>query len=222
MRLVLLGPPGAGKGTQAEVLSGELKIPHISTGDILREAVKNKTAVGLEAKAYMNKGELVPDEIVTRIVVERLAKQDASSGFVLDGYPRNSSQAESLHLALKEKSINIDRVLYMKTTHETIIRRLSGRRICTKCSAIFHVKNKPPKRENVCNKCNGALYQRKDDKEDTIKNRIKVYEESQKGLIDYYIKKEMLTEVSGDLSARELFESIMDSLKREGVLSDPS
>lgn len=217
MRLVLLGPPGAGKGTQAAVLAGEYKIPHISTGDILREAVKTGSQIGKEAKEYMNKGELVPDDVVTKIVVERLSKEDATKGFILDGYPRTVNQAESLSSALDTRSMAIDKVLYLKTSPSTVVKRLSGRRICRKCSAIFHVKNSPPKKEGVCDKCGSELYQRPDDKEDTITNRLRVYNETEQPLLDYYRSKNRLKEVSGDLEVKELFDVLADYFGKEGL-----
>ena len=150
MRLVLLGPPGAGKGTQAELLAKKYKIPHISTGDILREAVREKSRTGMEARSYMDKGELVPDDIVVKIVVERLSRPDTPGGFILDGFPRNKAQAERLNAALTDKKISIDRVLYFETSPDTIIMRLTGRRVCPKCNAIYHITNNPPIKNSVC------------------------------------------------------------------------
>ncbi|MBL7069541.1 MAG: adenylate kinase [Candidatus Omnitrophica bacterium] len=216
MRLVLLGPPGAGKGTQAEVLSAEYEIPHISTGDILREAVREETEIGKEVNSFMERGELVPDNIVTEIVVNRVAKPDASRGFILDGYPRNKGQAESLDKALEGKKIRIDRVLYFKTSQSVIIKRLSGRRVCPKCNSIYHLKNNPPKKDEICDRCASKLLQRKDDKEDTVKKRLAVYKEAEEGLLGYYKTKNILKEVSGDLSAEKLFRSLKASFKKEG------
>lgn len=214
---MLLGPPGAGKGTQADVLSKEFDIPHISTGDILREAVREESKVGKKAKSYMDKGELVPDNIVTEIVVGHLAKPDAQKGFILDGYPRTKRQAESLSDALKLKDISIDRVLYFRTSVPTVISRLSGRRICPKCNAIYHVKNNPPLKDGICNKCGSELYQRDDDKEETVKKRLEVYRKTEEELIDYYKNVSILREVSGDLEVMELFRSLIDSFKKEGL-----
>ncbi len=213
MRLVLLGPPGAGKGTQAEVLSQELKVPHISTGDILREAVRNGTELGIKAKSIMEKGELVPDSVVTDIVVERLSRPDTLKGFILDGFPRNKAQAESLKKALRANNISIDRVLYFKTSVPTIIERLTGRRTCPKCNAIYHVKNNPPGKEGICDRCGAGLKQRKDDNEETIKKRLEVYDKTVKGLLDFYKKTRVLEEVSGDSSVDELFCSLKKSFK---------
>jgi len=201
VRLVLLGPPGAGKGTQSVVLSREYRIPHISTGDILREAVKAGLPLGVKAKAFMDKGELVPDEVVTGIVVERLKKPDAQSGYILDGFPRTLKQAQDLDGALKEMSSGIDMVIYFETSPEVAVERLSGRRVCKNCGFNYHVKNIPPKREGICDKCGGALFQRPDDNEETVRNRLKVYEGQTKPLVDYYRNKGILKKVSGDLGA---------------------
>lgn len=208
MNVVLLGPPGAGKGTQAKVLSKEFGVLHVSTGDILRNAVKGATDVGKLAKSYMDKGELVPDNIVIDIVVERISQQDAKDGFLLDGFPRNEKQARSLNEALDKTGKILHIVLYFKTSPEVSIKRLSGRRVCTKCGANFHIKNMPPRNENLCDYCNGGLIQRDDDKEETVKRRLIVYEEETKSLIDYYRKKDIIREVSGDLNVNELFEEI--------------
>ena len=204
MKLILLGPPGAGKGTQSVVLSRELKIPHISTGDILREAVKDKLPLGLKAKSYMDKGELVPDEVVTGIVVERLKKPDTRGGYILDGFPRTIKQAQDLDAALA-KSGGIDMVIFFETSEKVAIKRLTGRRVCRKCGAIYHMTNMPPKKDGICDKCQGELVQRPDDKEETVANRLKVYEVQTKPLIDYYSRKAILKKVSGDLGVDELF-----------------
>jgi len=204
MKLILLGPPGAGKGTQSVVLSRELKIPHISTGDILREAVKEGLPLGLKAKSYMDKGELVPDEVVTGIVVERLKRPDTRGGYILDGFPRTIKQAGDLDSALA-KSGGIDMVVFFETSEKVAIERLTGRRVCKRCAAIYHIKNMPPKKEGICDKCAGMLAQRPDDREETVRNRLKVYEAQTKPLIEYYSKKGILKKVSGDLGVDELF-----------------
>jgi len=205
MKIVLLGPPGAGKGTQSVVLAKTYGIPHISTGDILRESVKTGQPLGLKAKAFMDKGELVPDEVVTGIVVERLKKDDTKKGYILDGFPRTLKQAEVLDEALKNAFSNIDMVIYFATTSATAIERLCGRRVCKACGFNYHIKNIPPKKEGVCDKCGGALFQRPDDNEATVRNRLKVYEDQTKPLIDYYAGKGLLKRVSGDLGVDELF-----------------
>ena len=218
MRLVLLGPPGAGKGTQAEVLASEYNMPHISTGDILREAVREKTAIGMKAKSFMDQGSLVPDEIVTEVVVDHLFRQDTKKGFILDGYPRTRPQSESLSAALKKKGIAIDRVLYFKTSTPTVISRLSGRRVCPSCNAIYHVNNNPPKKEGICDKCGAGLQQRKDDEVTTIKKRLEVYENTVKDLLEYYNNTGILKEVSGDMEVKTLFRSLREYFKKEGLV----
>ncbi len=208
MKLVLLGPPGAGKGTQSVVLCKKYVIPHISTGDMLRESIKTGQSLGLKAKSYMDKGELVPDEVVTGIVVDRLARPDAKKGFILDGFPRTLKQAEDLDVALTNIGSGIDLVIYFATSSDVAIARLSGRRVCKKCGFNYHVKNIPPKKEGVCDKCGGELFQRLDDKEETVRNRLKVYEAQTKPLIDYYMKKGILKKVSGDMDVDELFKAL--------------
>ena len=204
MRLVLLGPPGAGKGTLAQVLSKDLNAPHVSTGDMLRQALRDRTPLGLRAKSFMDKGELVPDEVVIALVKERLSKEDAKKGFVLDGFPRTPEQAKSLDATLGELKMPLDLVLYFKTSLAVIIRRLSGRRVCSQCGKTFHVTNFKPKVEGICDACSSQLVQRPDDREETIKNRLEVYESQTSPLIDYYKRKKALAEVSGDLDVEEL------------------
>jgi adenylate kinase len=219
LRIVLLGPPGAGKGTQAKVLSDKLNILHISTGDMFRDAKKSGSELGKELSDYMNRGVLVPDDIVNRIVVERLKKDDVKdSGFILDGYPRTSNQAEALDEALGHIGMNLDMVIYMKTSNEIILKRLTGRRICSQCGSIFHVQNIPPKKEDVCDYCNGQLYQRDDDKEDTVLKRLDVYNQQTQELIDYYQKRSILKTVSGDLDVRQLYDVLYELFGSEGML----
>lgn len=206
MKIVLLGPPGAGKGTQSVVLSKKYNLPHISTGDILRQSVKSGQVLGLKAKSYMDKGELVPDEVVTGIVVERLKEPDAKNGFILDGYPRTLKQGMDLDAALKTIGSGIDMVLYFETSDKVAIERLSGRRVCKKCGFNYHVKNIPPKKDGICDKCGGELFQRPDDNESTVRNRLKVYEAQTKPLVDYYKKQGILRTVSGDSDVDALFE----------------
>ena len=205
MKLVLLGPPGAGKGTQSVVLAKKYAIPHISTGDMLRESIKLGQPLGLKAKSYMDKGELVPDEVVTGIVVDRVAKPDAKKGFILDGFPRTLKQAEDLDVALANIGSGIELVIYFATSSDVAIARLSGRRVCKKCGFNYHIKNIPPRKEGVCDKCGGELFQRPDDKEETVRNRLKVYEAQTKPLVDYYSNKAILKKVSGDMDVDELF-----------------
>ena len=216
---MLLGPPGAGKGTQAQVLSKDLNLPHVSTGDMLREALKASTELGLKAKTYMEKGALVPDEIVIALVSERLSKSDAKKGFILDGFPRTPEQAESLDKSLRDLKMPLDVVLYFKTSLAVIIRRLSGRRVCGQCGKNFHLTNFKPKVDGICDVCGGKLFQRPDDKEDTIENRLKVYERQTEPLIEYYRKKKTLYETSGDLEVQPLNDILMDLFQKKGLMS---
>jgi adenylate kinase len=216
MRLVLLGPPGAGKGTMAQVLARDLRAPHVSTGDMLREAIKAQTPIGREAKAFMEKGALVPDELVIALVRERLGKPDARKGFVLDGFPRTPEQAKSLDRTLLELDMPLDAVLYFKTSLDVIIRRLSGRRVCGACGRIFHLTNKPPKTAGVCDGCGSALVQRPDDKVETIENRLRVYDAQTAPLIDYYRVQGTLAEVSGDLEVDALNSVLMKLFRAKG------
>ena len=193
MNLILLGTPGAGKGTQAEVICNTLHIPAISTGNILREAIKNETALGMEAKSYMDGGKLVPDEIVINILKERLQQDDCQNGFILDGFPRTVPQAE----ALDQMNIRIDRVIDIEVPDEKITARLSGRRVCESCGASYHTMYKPSKEEGVCDACGGKTVQRKDDHPDTVKERLRVYHEQTEPLIDYYTKTGKLVVVEG-------------------------
>ena len=187
------------------ILSKKYALPHISTGDILRESIKSGESLGLKAKEYMDKGGLVPDEIVTGIVAERLKKPDTKKGFLLDGFPRTIKQAEDLDKALEGAGSAIDMVLYFATSTDMSIERLTGRRVCKVCGFNYHIKNIPPKKEGVCDKCGGQLYHRADDNEATVRNRLKVYEEQTKPLISYYTKKGILKTVDGNMEVAELF-----------------
>lgn len=193
MNLILLGAPGAGKGTQAEVICDALKIPAISTGNILREAIKNQTALGMEAKSFMDAGKLVSDEIVINILKERLSQDDCKNGFILDGFPRTVPQAE----ALDKMGVNIDRVIDIEVEDEKIMQRLSGRRVCEDCGASYHLEYKPSKAEGKCDKCSGNTVQRKDDHPDTIKERLQVYHQQTEPLKDYYYATGKLIVVEG-------------------------
>ena len=208
MRLVFLGPPGAGKGTQAQVLSQRLKVQHVSTGDILRRAVKDGDPVGLKAKGYMDRGELVPDDIVIRIAAARLAQPDMSAGFILDGFPRTRAQAEGLDRTLSDLRININLVIYFKTSEDIIIQRLSGRRACSVCGTNYHAVNIPPRKPGVCDKCGGNLYLRDDDKEETVRKLLKVYETQTADLIRYYQDKGILREIDGNLEVEDSFHTL--------------
>ena len=217
MRLVLLGPPGAGKGTQAKVLSKEYNIPHISTGDILRETVKAKTPIGLKAKVYMDKGELVPDEVVIEMVAQRVAKSDCEKGFMLDGFPRTAAQAEALDATLTRLNRPIDLVLFFKTSVGTIVQRLSGRRVCRNCAENYHVKNIPPKVDGKCDKCGSELYQRDDDKEETVLYRIKVYDKTVPEIVNYYENKGALRTICGDFDVDEAHDYLSKLFVKEGL-----
>ena len=197
MRMILLGPPGAGKGTQAEHIVRKYAVPHISTGDMLREAIKNGEPFGMEAKQYIDKGELVPDDVIIRLVRARLGKTDARKGFLLDGFPRTLAQAKALTALLKELGKKLDVTLYVNVPDDTVVERLSGRRICRNCGASFHVAHMPPKKADVCDKCGGELYQRPDDKAETIKNRLAVFHKQTADLIEYYRGLGALAEIPG-------------------------
>jgi len=217
MRLVLLGPPGAGKGTQAKLLSGKFKIPHISTGDILRDAVREKSELGEKIAAFVKSGELVPDETVVEVVINRLTKPDAQYGFILDGFPRTLNQAEALNTALRKFNISIDLVLYFETSPKVSIERLSGRRVCKDCGTNFHLTNMKPKNEGICDFCSGQLFLRDDDRIETVKKRLKIYQDQTTSLIDYYKKEGNLRKVSGDLRAEELNVQLIDLFTRENL-----
>ena len=197
MHILLMGPPGAGKGTQAANLVKECGIPHISTGDMFRAAVKEGTALGLQAKACMDAGKLVPDEVTIGIVKERLAKPDCKKGFILDGFPRTVEQADALSGILKELGLCLTAALNITVPTADLIERAVGRRICKSCGATYHVKFNPPAKDAVCDACSGDLYQRADDSEETMKNRLSVYESSTRPLIDYYKKAGVYKEIDG-------------------------
>lgn len=218
MNIVLLGPPGAGKGTQAKVLSQEFGVLHVSTGDMLRDAVKRGTPVGKSAKAYMDRGALVPDDVVVGIVSERILQEDASSGFLLDGFPRNETQAMELGDALTRIGKSLDLVLYFKTSPKVSIERLSGRRACTECGANFHIRNMRPRKEGICDHCGGNLILRDDDKPETVKRRLRVYENETEALIVHYRQKGILREVSGNMDVKELFTKINELFLEERLV----
>ncbi len=208
MNLILLGAPGAGKGTQAEVISEKLGIPQISTGNILREAVKNGTECGLKAKSFMESGALVPDEVVIGILKDRIAEPDCKKGFILDGFPRTVPQAE----ALERMGVNIDKVLSIDVEDETIQNRISGRRVCEKCGASYHIQFNPTKTEGICDKCGGNAVQRKDDAPETVIERLKTYHVQTAPLADFYSERGKLTRVKGQDGVAETSRLVMEAL----------
>ncbi len=212
MRLILLGAPGVGKGTQAKSLVEKLHIIHVSCGDLLREAVKNGTDLGQKAKDFMNKGELVPDELVSQLIMERISQPDAKNGFILDGYPRNIHQATELDRKLSSNNQEIDVVIYLEADEAIVIQRLSGRRMCSDCSGNYHITNMPPKKEGICDHCGSKLYQRADDNEETIKKRLKVYREETFSLIDYFRGKNKLKHFLANEEAEVVLKKILDVL----------
>ena len=213
MLILLMGPPSAGKGTQAARLVERLHVPHISTGDMFRAAVSEGTPLGLQAKACMEKGELVPDEVTVGIVAERLAKDDCKKGCILDGFPRTKVQAQALDGILKKLGLKLDKVLNIHVPSAVLIERAVGRRICKQCGATYHVKFNPPKVENVCDECGGALYQRADDSEETMKSRLDVYEAQTKPLIAFYKEAGLYAEVDGQQTIDQVTEQLMHILK---------
>jgi len=214
MRVVLLGPPGAGKGTHAVMLSQEFGIPHISTGDIFREEMKSKTALGMVAGSHIDKGNLVPDEVVLGIVQNRLEKDDARDGFILDGFPRTIPQAEKLEVMLGKKKAGLDAVAYLFAPEEIIVQRLSGRRVCRRCGAVFHTVNIPPRREGICDNCGGELYRRKDDSPEAVRQRMRQYEAKTAGLIDYYGQQGLVFRVDAGIAREETYELLREILAR--------
>lgn len=214
MKIVMLGAPGAGKGTQAKMISEKYSIPHISTGDIFRANIKENTELGQKAKEYMDKGLLVPDELVVNLVVDRLAKDDAKNGYVLDGFPRTIPQAEALTNALAKINEKLDFAIDVEVPDENIVNRMGGRRACVKCGGTYHVKYNPTKVEGICDACGGELILRDDDKPETVKQRLDVYHEQTQPLIDYYTKEGILKEVDGTIDLKDVFEAIVSILEK--------
>ncbi|SDZ31319.1 Adenylate kinase [Proteiniborus ethanoligenes] len=215
MRLILLGPPGAGKGTQAVSIVKKYNIPHISTGDILRKNIKEGTELGNKAKEYMDKGLLVPDELVVAIVKDRLTEEDCIQGFLLDGFPRTVMQADSLDTELNSLKYELDKVINIDVSKEELIDRAVGRRVCKDCGATYHIKFNLPKAEGKCDVCGGELHQRKDDTEETVSKRIEVYLEQTKPLINYYEEKGILINIDGKQDIDKVFQDIVTALGRE-------
>lgn len=212
MRLVLLGPPGAGKGTQASTITKKYGIPHISTGDILRANIKEETELGKKAKEYMDKGLLVPDDLVVSLVKARLLEDDCNGGFLLDGFPRTVNQADALDDELTNMKLKLDRVINIDVDEEVLINRAVGRRICKKCGATYHIEFNAPKEENKCDVCGNNLSHRDDDKEETVAQRIKVYTKNTKPLIDYYKEKDLILDVNGNQSIEKVSKDIISGL----------
>jgi len=212
MKIIMLGAPGAGKGTQAKKIAEKYNIPHISTGDIFRANIKNGTDLGKKAKTFMDQGLLVPDELVVDLVVDRVAQDDAKNGYVLDGFPRTIPQAEALDKALEAINEKVDYAINVEVPDENIVNRMSGRRACVDCGGTYHIKYAPTKVEDVCDACGGKLILREDDKPETVKNRLKVYHDQTQPLIDYYTKKGILEEVDGTKDMSEVFEAIVKVL----------
>lgn len=218
MRLVLLGPPGAGKGSQAFVLSERLGLVHIASGDLLRETVRAKTPLGGRIQGYLQRGELVPDDVVTTMVMERVTPAAGGRGFVLDGFPRTRPQAVALDAELLQAGAPIDRALYLETSREVVIHRLAGRRICRACGMNYHVTNMPPQAEGVCDRCGGPLEQRDDDRPEAVSRRFEVYEAQTALLLTYYRQRGVLRVVNGNLSVEKLYQALMNLFQQEGLV----
>ncbi len=219
MRLVLLGPPGAGKGTQARALAALWGIPQVSSGDLLRAVVREDSDLGREAASYMDRGQLVPDELVLKLIADRLKNKDAHKGFILDGFPRNVSQAEALGKGLDRVGLKLDKAVAVIVPDEEIVKRISGRRTCAKCNAMYHVAFEPPAKPGVCDKCGGELYQREDDAEETVRERLKVFAEATRPLLDYYGQQGVLAQVDGVGPADEVEKRILSAVN--GVAPPP-
>ena len=212
MKIILLGPPGAGKGTQAKSISNRYSIPHISTGDIFRKNISEGTPLGIEAKGYIDKGQLVPDEVTINMVKDRLTWEDCKNGYLLDGFPRTVAQAEALEGFLAERNEKLDTALSIEVPSSFILERMTGRRVCPSCGASYHVKFNPPTKAGVCDVCGSDIVQRKDDTEETVSERLEVYERQTQPLIDFYNNKNLLSTVDGTKAINEVFESICSIL----------
>ena len=214
MKIIMLGAPGAGKGTQAQMIAEQYHIPHISTGDIFRANIKNGTELGKKAKEFMDKGQLVPDELTVQLLLDRVAQDDCKDGYVLDGFPRTIPQADVLDQELTKLGDKVDYAINVDVPDENIIHRMSGRRACLKCGATYHIEHIPPKKEGICDKCGSELVQREDDKPETVKNRLSVYHEQTQPLIDYYTRKNILKTVDGTRDMKDVFSDIITILGR--------
>lgn len=214
MKIIMLGAPGAGKGTQAQMIADKYKVPHISTGDIFRANIKNGTELGMEAKKYMDQGLLVPDELTVKILLDRVAKEDCQDGYVLDGFPRTIPQAEVLDKAQNERGDAIDYAIDVDVPDENIVKRMSGRRACLSCGATYHMEHVPPQKEGVCDRCGKELVLRDDDREETVLNRLNVYHDQTQPLIQFYKEKGVLQTVDGTKPMQEVFDSITAILEK--------
>ena len=214
MKIIMLGAPGAGKGTQAQMIADQYHIPHVSTGDIFRANIKNGTELGMEAKKYMDQGLLVPDELTVKILLDRVAEEDCKEGYLLDGFPRTIPQAEVLDKALTELGDAIDYAINVDVPDENIVKRMSGRRACLSCGSTYHMEHIPPKKEGVCDKCGNELVLRDDDKPETVLNRLEVYHKQTQPLIQFYEEKGVLRTVDGTKPMKEVFDSIVEILKK--------
>lgn len=212
MKIIMLGAPGAGKGTQAKMIADKYGVPHVSTGDIFRANIKNGTQLGMEAKKYMDQGLLVPDELTVKILLDRVAQDDCRNGYVLDGFPRTIPQAKVLDDALSKLGETIDYAIDVDVPDENIIHRMSGRRACLACGATYHIAHVPPKQEGICDRCGKELVLRDDDKPETVKNRLEIYHEQTQPLIDFYTEKGVLKTVDGTVPMNEVFEAIVKIL----------
>lgn len=215
MRLLLLGAPGVGKGTQSKLLVEKFKIPQISTGDMLREAIKANSSLGIKAKSFMDKGSLVPDDVIIDLAAERIRASDCTNGFILDGFPRTIAQAEALDRLLAEKHISLDHVIEITVSQTNLVERLSNRVICRNCGSVYNKLTNPPKISNVCDKCGGEVYQRSDDTRDAIVQRLKVYENETAPLRDYYRGKKQLTHVNGEQPVAQVYQNILTLLEHK-------
>lgn len=213
MYIVMLGAPGAGKGTQADILSQEMDLPHVASGDLFRQALEKRTDLGLSAKVYMDKGELVPDEITIKMILERNDWPDCASGCLFDGFPRTLQQAKVLDKALEDKGRSIDRAIYIEVPNEELVKRLSGRWLCRACQTPYHITNSPPRTPGKCDRCGGELYQRSDDKEETVKERLGVFFAQTVPILDYYKKQGKLVRVNGNLEMQGVAREIISALR---------